>query len=177
LSILRWKGAGRRWQERWLSKINSNWSKHRYCCWFGQKWPLNASGMIAESLNIPKTVVLRILKEDLGKRKLCARYVSHSLTPEQRENRVTSCQDLIAMAEADKNFFNKIITEDEAWCFAYDPETKRQSSEWVGKTSPRLKKLKFQRPHIKTMLIIILPSRHSAQRIRIRGKNSKCRIL
>ena len=33
-----------------------------------------ASRMIAESLNIPKTVVLRILKEDLGKRKLCARW-------------------------------------------------------------------------------------------------------
>jgi hypothetical protein len=31
-----------------------------------------ASRMIAESLNIPKTVVLRILKEDLGNRKLCA---------------------------------------------------------------------------------------------------------
>jgi len=29
--------------------------------------------MIAESLNIPKTVVLQILKEDLGKRKLCPR--------------------------------------------------------------------------------------------------------
>jgi hypothetical protein len=29
-----------------------------------------ASRMIAESLNIPKTVVLRILKEDLGNRKL-----------------------------------------------------------------------------------------------------------
>ena len=50
---------------------------------------------------------------------------STPLTPEQREDRVTSCQDIIAMAEADKNFFNKIITEDEAWCFAYDPETKR----------------------------------------------------
>jgi len=36
--------------------------------------------MIAESLNIPKTVVLRILKEDLGKRKLCAHFVPHSLT-------------------------------------------------------------------------------------------------
>jgi hypothetical protein len=34
-----------------------------------------ASRMIAESLNIPKTVVLRILKEDLGKRKFCARFV------------------------------------------------------------------------------------------------------
>ena len=68
-----------------------------------------ASRMIAESLNIPKTVVLRILKEDLGKRKLCARFVPHSLTPEQREDRVTSCQDIIAMADADKIFFNKIV--------------------------------------------------------------------
>jgi hypothetical protein len=50
----------------------------------------HSSRMIEESLNIPKTVVLRILKEDLGKRKLCARFVPHSLTPEQREDRVTS---------------------------------------------------------------------------------------
>jgi hypothetical protein len=52
------------------------------------------SRMIAESLNIPKNEVLLILKEDLGKRKLCARFVPHSLTPEQREDRVTSCQDI-----------------------------------------------------------------------------------
>jgi hypothetical protein len=63
-----------------------------------------ASRMMAESLNIPKTVVLRILKEDLGKRKLCARFVPHSLTPKQREDRVTSCQDIIAMSDADKIF-------------------------------------------------------------------------
>ena len=59
-----------------------------------------ASRMIAESLNIPNTVVLRILKEDLGKRKLSARFVPHSLTPEQREYRVTSCQNITAMADA-----------------------------------------------------------------------------
>jgi hypothetical protein len=76
-----------------------------------------ASRMIAESFNIPKTVVLWILKEDLGKRKLYARFVPHSLTPEQREDRVTSCQDIIAMADADKKNFNKIITENETWCF------------------------------------------------------------
>jgi hypothetical protein len=80
--------------------------------------------MIAESLNIPKTLVLPILKGNLGKRKLCARFVPHSLAPEQREDRVTSCQDIIAMTDADKNFFNKIIMGDETWCFAYDPETK-----------------------------------------------------
>jgi hypothetical protein len=59
-----------------------------------------ASRMIAESLNIPKTIFFfRILKEDLGKRKLCARSVPHSLTSEQREDRVTFCQDIIAIAE------------------------------------------------------------------------------
>jgi hypothetical protein len=63
-----------------------------------------ASRMTAESLNIPKTVVLRILKENLGKRKSCARFVPHSLTSEPREDRVRSCQDIMAMADAD-NFF------------------------------------------------------------------------
>jgi hypothetical protein len=85
---------------------------------------------------------------------MCARFVPHSLTPEQWEVRVTSCQDIIAMADADNNFLNKIITGDETRCFAYDPETNRQNSEWVGETSPRLKKLKFQRSRVKTMLII-----------------------
>jgi hypothetical protein len=61
--------------------------------------------MIAESFNIPKTAVLWILKEDLGKRKECERFVPHSLTPEQREDRVTSCQDIIALADAVKLFF------------------------------------------------------------------------
>jgi len=61
-------------------------------------------------------------------------------------------------ADAHKNFLNKIITGDETWCFAYDPKTKRKSSEWVGETSPQPKKLKFQRSCIKTMLIIFFNS-------------------
>jgi len=113
--------------------------------------------MIEESLNTPKTVVLRILKEDLGKRKLCARFVPHSFTHEQREDRFTSCQDIIAMADADKNCLTKFMG-DETWCFAYDPERGRQSSEWFGETSPRPKKLKFQRSRIKTMLINFVDS-------------------
>jgi hypothetical protein len=47
------------------------------------------------------------------------------LTPEQREDRITSCQDIIAMADADKIFFNKITVGDETWYFAYDPKTKQ----------------------------------------------------
>jgi len=98
--------------------------------------------MIAESFNTPESAIIRILKKDLRKRKLCARFDPHSLTPEQREDRVTSCQDIIAMADADKHFF-LIIRGDETLCFAYDTEPKRRSSEWVDETSPRPKKLKF----------------------------------
>ena len=84
--------------------------------------------MIAKSVNIPKTVGFRILKEVVGKRKLCAHFAPHSLTPEQREDRVTSCQDIIVKADAD-NFFKQTYYGNETRCFAYDPETKRQSSE------------------------------------------------
>ena len=87
-------------------------------------WPLD------HEAGLPKIVVLRILKEDLGKRKLCARFFPHCLTPEKREDRVTSCQDIIATADANKKIFNKIITGVETWCFAYDPET--TTGFWMG---------------------------------------------
>ena len=64
-----------------------------------------ASRMIAESLIILRIVVLPILKEDLGKRMFCARFFPQSLTSEQREDRVTSCQDIITMTDEDKTFF------------------------------------------------------------------------
>ena len=69
--------------------------------------PRVTSRMTAESLNFPNTVVFRILKGDLGKRKLCAHFDPHCLTPEKREDRVTCCQDIIAMADADKFFFKQ----------------------------------------------------------------------
>jgi len=52
------------------------------------------------------------MKEDLGKRKLCACFVSHTLTPKKREDRVTFCQDIIAIDDADKKIFlTKLLRE------------------------------------------------------------------
>ena len=42
----------------------------------------------------------------------------------------------------------------ETWCFAYDPTTKRQSAAWVEETSPRPKKMRFQKSRVKIMLVI-----------------------
>ena len=79
--------------------------------------------MIADHLNIGKETVRRIVTEDLGKRKICARFVSHALTTEQKQERVVYCKDLLLMGQ-DEHFWENIITGDETWCFAYDPATK-----------------------------------------------------
>ena len=41
--------------------------------------------MIADRLNIGKETVRRIVTEDLGERKICARFVPHALTTEQKQ--------------------------------------------------------------------------------------------
>jgi hypothetical protein len=47
---------------------------------------------------------------------------------------------LLGHPSKDDNFLNRIITSDEIWVYGYDLETKMQSSQWVGKNSPRPKK-------------------------------------
>jgi hypothetical protein len=86
--------------------------------------------MIADCLNIGKETVRRIVTEDLGKRKICARFVPHALTTEQKQERVVYCQDLLLMGQ-DERLWENIITGDETWCFAYDrPPNDRLQSGW-----------------------------------------------
>ncbi len=82
--------------------------------------------LIAEQTGIPKTVVRQILWEDLQKQKLCTQFVPHALTAEQKEHCLNRAYDLIEMIKSNPNFLDLIITGDGSWCFAYDPETKRQ---------------------------------------------------
>jgi hypothetical protein len=46
-----------------------------------------------------------------------------------------------------------VITGDETWVYAYDPETKTQSSQWKSPRSPRPKKARQVRNNIKSMFI------------------------
>jgi len=78
--------------------------------------------VIADRLNIGKETVCPIVTEDLGKRKICARFVPHTLTTEQKLERVIYCQDLLLMGQ-DERFWENIITSDETWCFAYNSAT------------------------------------------------------
>jgi len=50
---------------------------------------------IAEQVNIDTETVRKILTEDLDTRKACAKMVPKELTEEQKQRRVTICQDLL----------------------------------------------------------------------------------
>jgi len=77
---------------------------------------------------------------------------------------LAACQDLLNMTNVGKTFLDKVITGDESWCFAYDPETKRQSSEWVDEHSQRPKKMPFQKSKVKTILIVFFDSQGIAHK-------------
>jgi len=64
--------------------------------------------MLADEVNIGKDTVRKIVVEDLRKRKICSRFVPHSLTPEQKYWR-----NLIATSDSDPDSLKKIVTGDE----------------------------------------------------------------
>jgi len=61
---------------------------------------------------------------------------------------------MLQKAESNENFLGQIIMGDETWVYGYDPETKRQSSQWKSADSPRPKKVRQVRSKVKVMLII-----------------------
>jgi hypothetical protein len=72
--------------------------------------------MIADELQIGKTSVYLILKEDLEMRKICAKIVPKLLTPEQKLRRKQCCIDSKALEERDV-FLERVITGDESWIY------------------------------------------------------------
>jgi transposase len=60
--------------------------------------------MMSDEVNIIKEAIHQILHEYLRKRKICAKFVPHSLTDEQKQRRFTSCQDFLKFVKAIPGF-------------------------------------------------------------------------
>jgi len=76
-------------------------------------------------VNIDRETVRKILIEDLDMRKVCAKMVPKELNEEQKQRRVTICQDLL---ERQDDILGHVITVYETWVYQYDPEMKHQSA-------------------------------------------------
>ena len=69
-------------------------------------------------------------------RKVCAKMVPKELTEEQKQRRVTICQDLL---KRQGDILGRVITGDETWFNQYNPETKQRSAQWKTINSPQRK--------------------------------------
>jgi len=64
-----------------------------------------------------------ILSEELQLKRVAAKFMPHMLTADQRQSRVDASRELKEHLEIDPDLFLKVITGDESWCYACDPET------------------------------------------------------
>ena len=92
---------------------------------------------ISKAMGVSWRSFQRILTVDLNMRRVAAKFVPRLLTQDQKNTRLTLCQDLKNQIESDPYFLSKVVTGDESWCYGYDPETKQASSQWKTPTSPR----------------------------------------
>jgi [histone H3]-lysine36 N-dimethyltransferase SETMAR len=99
--------------------------------------------------------IVSILSE-LGYRKVCARWVPHLLTEEQRQTRISICQQWRSQMrrQGANNFLKRVVTCDETWVHHYDPESKQESCVWKHKSSPRPQKAKVCRSAGKVMHLV-----------------------
>jgi len=90
----------------------------------------------------------RILTEQLNMHRIAAKFVPRVLTQDQKDSRVAICQELKETVKNDPTLLLNVITGDESIVYAYDPETKLQSSQWKSPGSPRPKKARMQKKQI-----------------------------
>ena len=109
--------------------------------------------MIADGVGLNSESVWRIITEDLGILKICAKMVQKLLNEGQKERRVQVRQDILEQLETESNLLKRVVTGDESWIFEYDPLTDWQSLECKSALSPRPKKERVFKSKTKVMLI------------------------
>ena len=114
--------------------------------------------MIADELGLNSERVWRIITEDLGMRKICAKMVPRLLNEEQKKQHVQVFQDILEQFETEPNLLKRIVSCYESWIFEYVRLTKRQSVKWKSALSSRPKKARVFKSKTKVMLIAILMS-------------------
>jgi len=109
---------------------------------------------VAAHLDISYGPTYAILHDDLGYRKVCARWVPKELTVVHKRQRVEVVTQFVRRYEEDPSILETTVTSDKTWVHHYDPESKRQSMEWRDPSSPAQKKFKRQSSAKKVMLTL-----------------------
>ena len=86
-------------------------------------------------------------------RKICAKFVPRVLREDQKEIRCRDSKEMVELINSDLVFLDALVTCDGSWIYFYDPETKRQCSQWKHIGSPRPKKARQSKSTHKLLMI------------------------
>ena len=91
-------------------------------------------------------------------REICAKFVPRVLWEDQKERRCHDSWEMVEPINLDPAVLDALVTCDESWIYCYDPETKRQSSQWMHAGSPRPKKARQSKSTHKLLMIPLFDS-------------------
>ena len=93
---------------------------------------------IEELSGIYLSSFFKILGERLGLRKICTRWVPHSLTDEQKQSPVRLASQVIEKYDkCDPCRLEEIVTGDETWSYHFQPDSKAKNKVWVSSEGDR----------------------------------------
>ena len=94
---------------------------------------------ISARLNFSVGTVPTIILEELKMRNIFAKFVPKVLREDQKERCCHDRREMIELINSDPAVFDALVTCDWSWIYCYDPEIKRQSSQWKHAGFPRPK--------------------------------------
>ena len=87
---------------------------------------------IEELSGIHSSSVLKMLREQLRLRNICAHWVPHLLTDEQKQSRVRLASQVTEKFDkCDPQRLEEIVTGDETWIYHFQPNSKAKNKVWV----------------------------------------------
>ena len=114
---------------------------------------------VAEIVGISKSSAHRILSDELGMSRVCARWVPRLLRDEEMKRRVSDSNRFLCRVRRDQQFLDRIITMDETWVHYWEPEGKRQSSVWTTSGTPPPMKAKTTKSMGKVMYMVFMDNK------------------
>ena len=94
-----------------------------------------------------------IIREELKRRKICAKLVPRVLREDQKERHCYDSSEMVELINSDLAVLDALVTCDECWIYCYDPEIKSQGSQWKHAGSPRPKKPRQSKSTHKLLMI------------------------
>ena len=151
---------GHKW--RWTygpPKISDQRKLHRNCAWIYQKWAEIIFEIHGIGFEYLQNIDLSHFNRSFGLTKGLCTFCSPQVNWWRKMLRIQHSKDIIKEARKDENFLYNIVTDDETWCFQYEPVTKRQSAKLKAPDEPPPKKSRLEKSKIKSMLICFYDSK------------------